>query len=136
MAVHNSEIAAIFDEVADLLELEGANTFRVRAYRNSALTLGAMPRSLADMLARGEDLSELPGIGKDLAGKIGEIVRGGKLPALEELRARTPPHIRELLRIPGLGPKRVRILRDDLGIKWHMDSMRSAWRNRSSKSTA
>jgi len=117
MAIHNSEIAAIFDEVADLLELEGANAFRVRAYRNAALTLGAMPRSLAEMLARGEDLSELPGIGKDLAGKIGEIVRSGKLPALEELHARTPPHIRELLRIPGLGPKRVRILRDDLCIK-------------------
>jgi DNA polymerase (family X) len=117
MAVHNSEIAAIFDEVADLLELEGANVFRVRAYRSAALTLGAMPKSLADMLTRGEDLSELPGIGKDLAGKIDEIVRTGKLPALEEIRARTPPQIRELLRIPGLGPKRVRILRDDLGIK-------------------
>jgi DNA polymerase (family 10) len=117
MAVHNSEIAATFDEVADLLELEGANTFRVRAYRSAALTLGAMPKSLAEMLARGEDLSELPGIGKDLAGKIAEIVSTGKLPALEELRARTPPHIRALLRVPGLGPKRVRTLRDDLGIK-------------------
>jgi DNA polymerase (family X) len=117
MAVHNSEIAAIFDEIADLLELEGANAFRVRAYRSAAQTLGAMPKSLGDMLARGEDLSELPGIGKDLASKIDEIVRTGKLPALEELRTRTPPQIRELLRIPGLGPKRVRILRDDLGIK-------------------
>lgn len=117
MAVHNSEIAAIFDEVAELLELEGANAFRVRAYQNAALTLGAMPKSLAEMLVRGEDLSELHGIGKDLAGKIAEIVRSGKLATLEELRARTPPHIRELLRIPGLGPKRVRILRDDLGVK-------------------
>jgi DNA polymerase (family 10) len=117
MAVHNSEIAAIFDEIADLLELEGANAFRVRAYRSAAQTLGTMPKSLGDMLARGEDLSELPGIGKDLASKIDEIVRTGKLPALEELRTRTPPQIRELLRIPGLGPKRVRILRDDLGIK-------------------
>jgi DNA polymerase (family X) len=117
MAVHNSEIAAIFDEVAELLELEGANAFRVRAYRTAALTLGAMPKSLAEMLGRGEDLSELPGIGKDLAGKIAEIVHTERLSALEELHARTPPHIRELLRIPGLGPKRVRILRDDLGVK-------------------
>jgi DNA polymerase (family 10) len=76
-----------------------------------------MPKSLAEMLVRGEDLSELHGIGKDLVGKIAEIVRSGKLATLEELRARTPPHIRELLRIPGLGPKRVRILRDDLGVK-------------------
>jgi DNA polymerase (family 10) len=100
MAVHNSEIAAIFDEVAELLELDGANAFRVRAYQNAGLTLGAMPKSLAEMLVRGEDLSELPGIGKDLAGKIAEIVRSGKLATLEELRARTPPHIRELLRSP------------------------------------
>ncbi len=57
MAVHNSEIAAIFDEIAELLELEGANAFRVRACRNAALTLGAMPKSLAEMLGRGENLS-------------------------------------------------------------------------------
>ncbi|MDR3402052.1 MAG: DNA polymerase/3'-5' exonuclease PolX [Chthoniobacter sp.] len=117
MPLHNAEIVDIFTEVADLLEVEGANPFRVRAYRNAVLTLGALPQSLADMVARGDELSGLPGIGKDLAGKIAEIVHTGKLALLEELHARTPPHLRELLRIPGLGPKRVRMLRDDLGIK-------------------
>jgi len=116
MPLHNTEIVDIFNEMGDLLEIEGANTFRVRAYRNAALTLAALPQSLADMVARGEDLTELPGIGEDLAGKIREIVRSGQLQALEDLHARMPPHLRELLRIPGLGPKRVRILRDDFGI--------------------
>lgn len=116
MPLHNTEIVDIFNEMGDLLEIEGANAFRVRAYRNAALTLAALPQSLADMVARGEDLTELPGIGEDLAGKIGEIIRTGKLQALEDLHSRMPPHLRELLRIPGLGPKRVRILRDDFGI--------------------
>jgi DNA polymerase (family 10) len=116
MNIHNVEIGDMFDEVADLLELENANPFRVRAYRNAARLLGGMPQSIADLVAHDKDLAELPGIGKDLAGKVNEIILTGRLPVLEELRSRTPTRIRELLRIPGLGPKRIRMLHDDLGI--------------------
>lgn len=116
MPLHNAELSEAFTELADLLELEGANSFRVRAYRNLARNISSSPESMADLVKRGSDLSELPGIGKDLAGKITDLVRTGKLPVLEEIRARTPPHLRELLRVPGLGPKRVRILCDDLHI--------------------
>src|SRR5512147_434621 len=76
-AAHNADIAASFEEIADLLEIEGANPFRVRAYRNAARVVGGMPNEAAVMLARGDDLAELPGIGKDLAGKIAELVKTG-----------------------------------------------------------
>ncbi len=75
MSVSNYEIAEVFSEIADLLEFQDENPFRVRAYRNAARTIGESARSLAEMVERGEDLSELPGIGKDLAGKVAEIVR-------------------------------------------------------------
>jgi hypothetical protein len=73
MPVHNTEIASIFDHLADLLEIEGANPFCVRAYRNGARTIVDLPHSIADMLAKGEDLAELPGIGQDLAAKTAEF---------------------------------------------------------------
>src|SRR5262245_14036296 len=117
MPVHNAEIGEIFNEVADFLELEGANEFRVRAYRNAARTVAGLPESATEMIVKNKELVELPGIGKDLAGKIQEIVRTGKLPLLEEIRTKTPSDLRELMRIPGLGPKRIRILRKDLGVE-------------------
>ncbi len=117
MPVVNAEIASQLNTVADLLDIEGANPFRVRAYRRAARMLGALPRSVADMLAAGEDLDALPGIGKDLAGKIASIVRGGHLPLLDELARELPPGITTLLALPGLGPKRVHVLHDTLGIE-------------------
>lgn len=116
MPVHNSEIATIFDHVADLLEIEGANRFRVRAYRNAADTIRDQSRSVADMLAEGADLAELPDIGDDLAGKIAEIVRTGHLPLLEELSEGIPEAIVEATRIPGIGPKRARALFEALDL--------------------
>lgn len=110
MPVHNSQVAEIFNEIADLLEIEGENQFRIRAYRNAARTVGNLPHSVADMLEHGEELSELPGIGKDLAGKIAEIVRTGKLSTLEELKGHFPPNLVALMRLPGLGAKRIRAL--------------------------
>jgi len=117
MPIHNADIAAIFEEIADLLEIEGANPFRVRAYRNAAREMEALGVSAAEMVAKGEDLKELPGIGEDLAAKIREIVETGKCKALEKLRHELPPSITELLKIPGLGPKRVRALYDHLQVK-------------------
>ncbi len=117
MTVHNADIAAVFEEIADLLEIEGANPFRVRAYRNAAREMEALGVSAAEMVAKGEDLTELPGIGQDLAAKIREIVETGKCKALDKLHHEMPPTITELLKIPGLGPKRVRALYEHLKVK-------------------
>jgi DNA polymerase (family 10) len=117
MPVHNADIAADFDELADLLEIEGANPFRIRAYRNAARTLRDLPQDVAAMLAKGEDLTELPGIGKDLAAKIREIVETGTAAMLEEHRKTVPATLVELLKIPGIGPKRVKVLYHDLGVR-------------------
>src|SRR3990172_13439367 len=103
----NRDIAAAFDEVADLLEFQDANPFRVRAYRNAARRIGDFPEPLAAIV---EDptrsVTDIEGIGKDLAEKIDELVKSGKLAMLDELRSQVPPDVMALLRIPGLGPKK------------------------------
>ena len=116
MPVHNAEIAAAFDHLADLLEIEGANPFRVRAYRTAARTIADLPRSIADMLAKGEDLTDLAGIGEDLAGKIAEFVETKHLALLEQVKRRTPMGLVELTAVPGIGPKRAKALYDKLKI--------------------
>ena len=115
--VHNAEVATAFEEMADLLEIEGANPFRVRAYRFAARTLRDLPAEVGEMVAKGEDLTSLPGIGDDLAGKIKEILATGTAAALEAQRKRVPATLTELLRIPGLGPKRVKTLAHELKIR-------------------
>ncbi len=117
MSVRNAEIAAVFEEIADLLELQKANPFRVRAYRNAARTLAAWPEQMSGWSAAGRDFGELPGIGKDLAGKIAEILKRGTCVQLERLRADFPRGITELLQVPGLGPKRVHTLYHELGVR-------------------
>ncbi|MBA3034212.1 MAG: DNA polymerase/3'-5' exonuclease PolX [Gammaproteobacteria bacterium] len=117
MPTHNADIAAIFTEIADLLEIEQANPFRIRAYRNAARNLGEMGREVRALVERGEDLTQLPGIGADLAAKLGEIVATGKCRTLEKLHTELPPTITDLLHVPGLGPKRVRTLWHDLDIQ-------------------
>ena len=86
MPVHNADIAAIFEEIADRLEIQGANPFRIRAYRNAARMLGELPQEARALLEKGEDLTRLPGIGDDLAAKIREIVDTGRCSLLERLR--------------------------------------------------
>ena len=117
MPVHNADITAIFEEIANLLEIEGANAFRIRAYRNAARILGDLPQEVRLMVERGDDLSQLPGIGSDLAGKISEIVSSGHCSLLERLRRELPPAVTELLKVPGLGPKRVKALYHDLDVQ-------------------
>jgi DNA polymerase (family 10) len=114
--IRNNEIADIFDEIADLLELQQENPFRIRAYRTAARTLRGLQREAAESLAKGEDLAELPGIGKDLAGKIRDVVDTGGTELLYRLRRDLPAGLTALLRLPGLGPKRARLLYDKLGI--------------------
>lgn len=125
MTVHNSEIAALFERLADLLDIEGANPFRVRAYRNAAQTLRGYPRDMDSLIKGGEDLTDLPGIGKDLAEKIKTIVDTGKLPALQEVEVRTPGMLSDLMKIEGLGPKRVKALYKNLDIR-SVDDLRRA----------
>jgi len=115
MSELNVEIADRFDALADLLEIEAANPFRVRAYRNAASVLRDLPRG-DEMLAAGEDLTELPGIGDDLAAKIREFVDTGHLKALDRLQSELPAHLTDLLHVRGLGPKRVHALYHELGI--------------------
>jgi len=128
MPAHNSEIADLFEKLADLLEIEDANPFRVRAYRNAAQTVRGYAESMADLLAKGEDLSALPDIGKDIAAKIKTIVDTGKLPLLAKVESRTPAALSDLMKIKGLGPKRVRALYNNLNIKT-LDDLKRAARN-------
>jgi DNA polymerase (family 10) len=115
--MENPEIAAAFDEVADLLELQEANPFRVRAYRNAARTVRDLSEPLAQMAAdEKRRLEDLPGIGADLAGKIRELLQTGEFSVLRETRAKVPSGLRDLLGVPGLGAKRARILHDRLGV--------------------
>lgn len=117
--MENIDIARIFEEVADLLEIQDESPFRVRAYRDAGRTLRSLGEPVAGLVARegARGLTELPGIGKDLAGKIVELVETGELPLLKELLAKTPESLVEMTRIPSLGPKRAKLLYDTLGIK-------------------
>ena len=126
MAVTNSEIAAIFSRIADLLEIQGDNPFRIRAYRNAARTVQGLSHNLTDMVANGEDLEKLPAIGKDLAAKIQEIVTTGHLRKLKQLESSVAPGLVDLLQVPGLGPRRLEILRKHLQITSIDDLERAA----------
>ncbi len=116
MPVYNSDVARIFNQIADLLEIGGGNEYRVRAYRDAARTISTLSRSVTDMVADDEDLTELEGIGDSMAGKITEIVETGGLKQLEEIEQRTPPALADMLNISGLGPKRVRAIYENLGV--------------------
>lgn len=124
--MHNSEIARLFDELADLLELQGANAFRLRAYRNAARTLGNLPEPIAELAQSGvKELQKIQGIGKDLASKLVTIVETGELPQLEELRDQIPAGVVMMLRIPGIGPKKVATIFNELGVTT-LDQLREA----------
>jgi len=116
--MQNPDIARLFDEVADLLEIQDANPFRVRAYRNAARTIRDFPEPIADLVRAGtKDLTDIAGIGDDLAEKITDIVTTGELPLRRQLASKLPAGLLDLLRIPGLGPKRVKLLYKKLKVK-------------------
>jgi DNA polymerase (family 10) len=114
--MHNAEIARHLEEMADLLAVQGANRFRIRAYRRAAQSINTLPHAVASMVEEGADLTDLPGIGKDIAGKIQELVGTGSLAQLEELKQETAPELATLLDVSGLGAKRVQTLHETLGI--------------------
>jgi DNA polymerase (family 10) len=126
MPLHNEDIAAVFDEVADLLEIEGDNPFRIRAYRNGARTLRELGRDIRTLVDQGADLTRLAGIGKNLAAKIHEIIDTGHCSTLDKLRKQLPADLTHLLKLPGLGPKRVHALYHELDIHTHEQLERAA----------
>ena len=116
--MENIQIAKTFEEVADLLEIQGANPFRVRAYRNAARTIGTLGTPVDTILQHnGHALEALPGIGADLAGKISTMCHTGELPLLAQLTRKTPESLVAMLRIPGVGPKRAKLIYKKLHVK-------------------
>lgn len=115
--MENVEIAEKLRQVADLLEIEGENPFKVRAYRNAARTVEGLAEPVAEMVRRGEDLEELPAIGKDMAGYITELVETGRLRRLERLEKRATPGAAELIRLEGVGPSKALRLAEELGVR-------------------
>ena len=111
----NQEIARIFNEIADLLEIKGENPFRIRAYRRAAQNIEGLPKSVEEIPK--EELLKVPGIGQDLAGKIEEYIKTGKMQAHEELKHEIPEGLLTLLSVPGLGPKTSKLLYEKLKIK-------------------
>ena len=126
MPVLNAEIATMFDQTAELLEIQGANPFRARAYRRAARTIENLPQSVASLIAAGKDLSELPGIGEDLAGKIAGIVASGRFDVLQSLKRKLPGDLAAMATLPGLGPKRIKLLYDRLHLRTLEDLRRAA----------
>jgi DNA polymerase (family 10) len=120
----NTAIAEAFDELADLYELDGAVVHRVLAYRTAAKNVRNATVSVAELTRQGR-VTSLPGIGKTLEEKIQALIDTGTIPALEKLRARIPPGLAEITRLPGVGPKRVRALYDQLGID-SLEALREA----------
>lgn len=115
--MENVEIAAVLEEVATLLEIKGANPFRIRAYQNAARTVEEHSTPLRKMVEDGAALTGLSGIGKEIAAHITELVRDGRLTVLDELTAEIPRSLIELTRLPGVGAKKARKLWETLGIE-------------------
>jgi DNA polymerase (family 10) len=126
MPIHNTDIARIFEQIAELLEIQEANPFRIRAYRNAARNVQELGRDLTGLVDQGADLTKLAGIGKELAAKIEEIVHTGRCQALQKLQRELPAGLTDLLQIPGLGPKRVHALYSELDVHTPEQLLRAA----------
>ncbi len=110
----NQEIARAFNEIADLLEIKGENPFRIRAYRRAAQNIESLGRDVAEMSE--DEITRVPGIGKDLAGKIREYIEKGRIERLEELRREIPRGLTEIMTVPGVGPRTAKVIFESLGI--------------------
>ncbi len=115
--MENLDIARTLRETADLLEIQGANPFRIRAYRNAVRTVEALTRSLQDMVEFGDDLTELQGVGKEMDAHIRELLQTGQLSTLNAVIEEVPRTLAELTRLDGVGPKKAKKLYDELGVE-------------------
>ena len=124
--MQNAEIARLLGEVADLLEISAGNPFKVRAYRNAARTVADHPDPLSELVTdEAFDLTDLPGIGGGIAKEITALLQTGTMPQRQQLVATIPPGLLDLLRIPGLGPKRVKLFHDELKVNSVADLKRA-----------
>lgn len=123
--ITNAQIADQLDTIADLLEFDNANPFKVRAYRNASRTIGDHPTAIATLVADDQPLTDIKGVGKDLAQYITEIVESGKSSVLEELLERIPQDVLKIMRVPGMGPKKAAALYKELGIS-SLDQLKAA----------
>ena len=122
--MHKEEVAAALEEIGTLLELQGENAFRCQAYRNAARAIEQIDGDLGQLVAAGK-LTEVRGVGETLRDKITTLVNTGKLPFLDDLRAKTPAGLLQMLRVGGLGPKKVKALHDQLGVD-DLDKLKAA----------
>jgi DNA polymerase (family X) len=125
MPIHNHDMVAVFNEIADLLELQNANPFRVRAYRNAARRIGTLGEDVTSLITRNEDLRAIDGIVAHLAGKLREIASTGTGELLGQLRKASSPGVTALLDLPGIGPRRVQLLQELLHVHT-LDHLREA----------
>ena len=114
--MENKEVARVLAEIAELLELAGENPFKIRAYAQGARIIEAQDRAVSELIAGG-DLARIKGIGSTLSQQITQLVREGAIPLHQELKKTFPQGIRDMLRVPGLGPKKVKELIDQLGLR-------------------
>ena len=117
MPINNSYIADVIEEYADMLDLDGSNPFKIRAYRQAARKIRSITRELAEMVEKEEDLTQFSGIGEGIAEKISEIARQGKLHQLEDLKDKIPSGLLEVLTLEGLGPERAKKMYNELDIR-------------------
>ena len=114
--VSNTQLAEIFEEMADLLELSGENAFRVRAYRSGAAAISALSQPVSELIKSGFDLTSIDGIGGTLADKSKVVIQSGALPQLETLRQAVPRTLRDVMKVPGLGAKKAMKLHQEVGV--------------------
>jgi DNA polymerase (family X) len=115
--MENLDVSRTLTELADLLEIQGASPFRIRAYRNAVNTINSLSRSLQAMLGAGEDLTELPAVGDSVAKYIAELIETGRISRLEEVSAEYPRSLVQLMRLDGVGPKKAKKLFLDLKVR-------------------
>lgn len=129
MPAHNSEISRIFQNMADLLEIKGDNPFRIRAYRRASESIANFSVSVEDMVNDDRELTDIDGIGDDLAAKIQEFIDNGEVQAYEELKEEIPIQLLDMLRLPGIGPKKIQKIYEELGID-NLDDLKTAAENK------
>src|SRR5438093_7706097 len=127
----NAEVARLFDLIADLLEIRGDNPFRIRAYRRAVQTLQGLGEDIETVAAEGR-LTEIPGIGKDLAVKITEYLQTGQMKDAQALQQDVPSGVAELMNVPGLGPRTAKMLHEQGGVRdiAHLEAVASDGRLR------
>src|SRR5262249_1282086 len=111
----NKDVATVLFEISQLLEMQEENIYKIRAYQNAARSVEQFPANIEDLVAA-QELQKVPGIGKTIASNVEELVTTGRLTFYEQLKGKYPPTLAELLKVPNLGPKKIKVLFDSLGI--------------------